>query len=112
LSTGEDTEVQPDVLVARRADLTEKDLPAAPVLAVEILSPSSRGIDRLLKRERYERAGVPSYWIVDPLEPSIVCLEPDTDGRYVQTAHATGDETIHLALPYPVTIMPTALTDD
>lgn len=31
---------QPDVLVANRADLTERDLPAAPVLAVEVLSPA------------------------------------------------------------------------
>jgi Uma2 family endonuclease len=30
-------EVRPDVLVARFDDLTEKNLPAAPVLAVEVL---------------------------------------------------------------------------
>jgi hypothetical protein len=34
-------EVQPDVLVARFDELTEKNLPAAPVLAVEVLSTSS-----------------------------------------------------------------------
>ncbi|MDN5791139.1 MAG: Uma2 family endonuclease, partial [Micrococcales bacterium] len=39
---GEDTVLQPDVLVARRRDLTDRDLPAAPVLAIEVLSPSTR----------------------------------------------------------------------
>ena len=35
-----DTVMQPDVLVARRRDLTHRDLPTAPVLAVEVLSPA------------------------------------------------------------------------
>ncbi len=108
----EDTEVQPDVLVARREDLTERDLPAPPVLAVEILSPSSRGIDRLLKRERYERAGVACYWILDPVEPSLVCLELDAEGRYVEVAGAVGAETVRLAVPYAVAITPAALVED
>jgi Uma2 family endonuclease len=37
----EDTVLIPDVLVARRTDLTDKDLPAAPALVVEVLSPST-----------------------------------------------------------------------
>jgi Uma2 family endonuclease len=36
-----ENELQPDVLVAWEADMTEKNLPTAPVLAVEVLSPSS-----------------------------------------------------------------------
>ncbi|HEY8474535.1 MAG TPA: Uma2 family endonuclease [Natronosporangium sp.] len=36
----DDTELQPDV-VGRVADLTDRDLPAAPALAVEVLSPST-----------------------------------------------------------------------
>jgi hypothetical protein len=34
------TELRPDALVARTEDLTEEMLPVAPVLAVEVLSPS------------------------------------------------------------------------
>jgi Uma2 family endonuclease len=37
----EDTELQPDVVAARVADLTDRDLPMAPALAVEVLSPST-----------------------------------------------------------------------
>jgi Uma2 family endonuclease len=35
------TELQPDVLVARKQDLTESHLPTAPLLAVEVLSAST-----------------------------------------------------------------------
>ena len=53
----DDTVLIPDVLVARREDLTHRNLPAAPVLAVEVLSPSTRRFDLQLKRDRYEEAG-------------------------------------------------------
>lgn len=35
------------------------------VLAIEILSPSSRRGDRVTKRRLHKRAGTPEYWIVD-----------------------------------------------
>ena len=38
---GDDVELQPDVLVGRFEDFTDRDLPAPPVLAVEVLSPST-----------------------------------------------------------------------
>ena len=36
-----------------------------PVLVIEVLSPSSARADRLVKRRRFQRAGIPEYWIVD-----------------------------------------------
>jgi Uma2 family endonuclease len=35
------------------------------MLVDEVLSPSTAQYDRRLKRLRYQRAGVPEYWIVD-----------------------------------------------
>jgi Uma2 family endonuclease len=57
--------------IPRRSDLTDRDLPTAPLLAVEVLSASTRRIDLMLKRSRYEAAGCPSYWVVDPGEASL-----------------------------------------
>ena len=35
------------------------------LLAVEVLSPSTARVDRQVKRLRYQRHGIPEYWIVD-----------------------------------------------
>jgi Uma2 family endonuclease len=37
-----------------------------PDLVVEVVSPTSRRYDRVLKVEWYARLGIPEYWIVDP----------------------------------------------
>ena len=86
------TVFQPDVLLARKGDLTARDLPAPPVLAVEVLSPSSRSIDRILKYSRYAEAGVEHYWIIDPDEPSITAHRLRPDGSYEEVAHVISDE--------------------
>lgn len=63
------TLVQPDLfvvpLIAGRRMREWSDLEGNLLLAVEILSPSTARADRHLKRRRYQRAGVPEYWIVD-----------------------------------------------
>jgi Uma2 family endonuclease len=58
--------LQPDLLVVSRDDRGLKAVTTPLALAVEVLSPSSRSIDLVLKRELYEQAGVQSYWVVDP----------------------------------------------
>src|SRR4051812_94641 len=59
--------LEPDVLVVRREVITAKDITGVPLLAVEILSPSSRRRDVGDKLTAYRDAGVPSYWVVDPV---------------------------------------------
>jgi Uma2 family endonuclease len=65
----EHNEVQPAALVTRFDDLTPRNLPVAPLLAVELLSPSTRLYDRNTKMAAYERMGVRSYWLVDSEPP-------------------------------------------
>ncbi|MBV9314722.1 MAG: Uma2 family endonuclease [Pseudonocardia sp.] len=103
------TEVQPDVLVARFAELTEKNLPTAPVLAVEVLSPSGQSIDLTLKRALYQRMGVSSYWIIDPKVPSLLALELGPNGKYREVAKAVGDEPFEATRPFAVRIIPNDL---
>jgi Uma2 family endonuclease len=61
--------LQPDI-VFLRADhehyWTKRGIEGPPDLVVEVISPSTARQDRLLKRERYVRFGVPEYWIIDP----------------------------------------------
>lgn len=61
-------ELQPEVLVARRCDLTDRHLPSAPVLAVEVYSPSSRLVDVNLKRAAYARLDAPFPVRVRPVD--------------------------------------------
>jgi len=111
VALGDDTVMQPDLLVARRADFTHHDLPVAPLLAVEILSPSTRRFDLTLKRSRFEAAGVASYWVVDPIELSLTAWDLE-DGHYVEVACVRGDETFSSARPFPVDIVPARLRAD
>lgn len=77
---------------------------------MEILSPSTRHIDLGLKRSRYEAAGCPSYWVIDPATPSISAWEL-TDGKYELVGEAEGDEALRLSAPYPVELVPARLLD-
>jgi Uma2 family endonuclease len=61
--------VVPDLFYVSRERshfVTSKNLQGPPDLVVEILSPGTKGRDRHLKRELYDRAGVREYWLVDP----------------------------------------------
>jgi Uma2 family endonuclease len=61
--------VQPDLVVLRprsRCVVGDKKLTGVPDLLIEILSPSNPNYDRRTKRDRYERAGVREFWLVDP----------------------------------------------
>jgi Uma2 family endonuclease len=105
----ETTELQPDVLVAREEDLTEKLLPVAPVLAVEVLSPSTALNDLNTKKAAYERLGVPSYWVVDAQEPSLMAFELDDAGSYRLVAEVKGEDALEARRPFPVRIVPAEL---
>lgn len=112
VQTAFDSEVQPDVIVTRFTDLTPKNLPVAPSLAVEVLSRSTRLVDRNLKKAHYERIGVPSYWILDPAEPgALIVFELDGEGRYQEIAHVEGDDEFVATRPFPVTVVPARLLD-
>jgi Uma2 family endonuclease len=102
------TSLQPDLLIVRDGDVEIKNITRPLMLAVEILSPSTRRKDLFLKRSKYQDAGVQSYWIVDPQAPSITALEL-VDGQYVTAGEATGDAAVTLEKPFPVTIVPATL---
>jgi Uma2 family endonuclease len=106
---GDKIELQPDVLVGRDEDFTDKDLPAPPVLAVEVLSPSTAIHDLNTKKAVYERLGTSSYWVIDPQEPALTVFELDADGHYQQVAKAAGDEVVEVERPFPVRIVPKEL---
>ena len=61
------TFVEPDLsVVCDGKKLSNRGCEGAPDLVVEIVSPSSRGMDYGTKQNLYREAGVREYWIVDP----------------------------------------------
>lgn len=101
-------ELRPDVVVSMCVDFTDANLPRAPLVAVEVLEPSSVLIDLLLKKAVYERMGAPSYWIADPRRPSLTVFELDGNG-YRLVADVLGNKPFEAMQPFPVRIVPADL---
>ena len=67
LDSDDKTMVQPDVLVlCDKEKLNIKRIIGAPDFVLEVLSPSTRSKDIIIKTEKYMSAGCREYWIVDP----------------------------------------------
>jgi Uma2 family endonuclease len=100
----------PDLAVVRSDSMGTVFQERPPALVGEVASPRTRLYDRNRKKDVYERFGIPSYWIVepDPGKPVLTALEL-RDGRYQQAAQVTGDEPLRAALPFAVTVAPSAL---
>ena len=86
--------VEPDLVFLSatrpRVPNDESSIDYAPDLVVEVISSSSRRVDRVRKMALYARSGVPEYWIADPMDRTLVVnllegkeyvpIAPDTDG--------------------------------
>lgn len=103
--------VQPDVLFIR----AERQPPpgtqvfeGAPDLIVEVVSPSSIRLDRTIKFDAYEQAGVAEYWIVDPKTRSVE-VHTLSRGEYAVFGQYTNDEVIESALLSGLQIKTSAL---
>jgi Uma2 family endonuclease len=98
---GETTVLQPDLIYVgneRREALRLRGVEGAPTLVVEILSPSTAGIDRNRKRELYARYGVPYLWLVDPEARAIESYVLRA-GAYALALRASGTQPVDL-LPF------------
>ena len=96
--------VVPDLIFVseeRRHLLQEKNIPGPPDLVAEVLSPSTRHKDRLLKRRLFEREGVREYWILDPEKNTVrvLLLGPGGYGPGVELSAAAGDVLTSSLLP-------------
>ncbi len=92
--------VQPDLLFVSAERWPEGRLPyfeGAPDLIIEVISPSSVRIDRVVKFTAYEAAGVPEYWIVNPHTHTIE-VHTLSHGEYALLGEYTNGETVQSAV--------------
>jgi Uma2 family endonuclease len=104
--------VEPDLLVVSTERLHLIDsgrFHGAPDLAIEVLSPTSRSHDLVRKLFRYARAGIPEYWVADPIDRSLMQLRLDS-GQYLPIDPAPDGMVTSLAFP-GLTIDPVAVFD-
>ena len=88
--------VVPDLIYIsseRSAGLEAKGMFAAPDLAVEILSPSTRKRDKVLKRKLYEREDIREYWLIDP-DRNTVEVHRNEGRSYVRAAELTASDVL------------------
>ncbi|MFN9483135.1 MAG: Uma2 family endonuclease [Pseudanabaena sp.] len=103
---GLDTVRIPDVVVMQRDDwqaLQEREAVidfdlSAPLLVIEVISPSTKNIDYRAKRAEYAARDIPEYWIIDPLESKVSVLI-NSDGWYDITEFFDSDRLISPTFP-------------
>ncbi|MCL2663152.1 MAG: Uma2 family endonuclease [Oscillospiraceae bacterium] len=77
----------PDIIVVcDKSKLDIRNVDGAPDLVIEILSPSTTRMDRKLKFDKYQKAGVKEYWIIDP-ERNLLEVNLLVDGKYITTIY-------------------------
>ena len=81
-----------------------------PDIAVEVLS-SNRHTDLVRKRQLYESAGVPEYWILDGDADTLTALALGDDGTYQERAVLTAADTLTTSL-FPEFSLPLAQVFD
>jgi Uma2 family endonuclease len=93
-------EFSPDVAGWRRERLPElpEDAPIAvvPDWICEVLSPTTRSYDRVVKRRFYAEIGVEYLWYVDPIDRTLT-VSRLAQGQWLELAVHTPDEKVRAA---------------
>jgi Uma2 family endonuclease len=102
ISWDEHTLVQPDVLVMIPEEASSWRMVRTLLLAVEVLSPSSRRHDRMTKRRLYQRENVETYWIVDLEERRVEVWHPGDSEPPIVTGNICVPGLLATLLGFPV----------
>ena len=79
LNADNSTYLEPDLTVlCDPAKSEDKGCVGAPDWVVEVVSPSSKRMDYLLKLFKYRTAGVREYWIINPEKRIVSCSTTET----------------------------------
>ncbi|MFN6567822.1 Uma2 family endonuclease [Dendronalium sp. ChiSLP03b] len=106
LTNGKDRSRTPDLCVVTqaqwakvKADKTRAAvLRDAPLLVVEIVSPSSKKIDYQTKEQEYKTIGIPEYWIVD-FQKSQITILLLKEGEYERREFFGTERIVSLTFP-------------
>ncbi len=89
------TVLEPDVVFVKRSRLQiigEKNLAGPPDLVVEVLSDSSRRLDREIKPKQYALHGVPEFWRIDPEGKTVEVFRLEESAYELAASLGFGDQ--------------------
>lgn len=91
--------VEPDIsIICDKSKLDDKGCLGAPDMIIEIISPSSTRNDKIKKFNKYEKAGVKEYWIVEPDQKFISVFILEKSKRYGRPEIYTENDKIALSI--------------
>lgn len=99
---------EPDLMVVSPEAVGGRAIEKAPVIVVEVLSPTGKDRDLFDKRRIYGQAGAQWYWLVEPADASLTVLRL-VEGRYEEAARVVGDSAYTTEDPFPVNVVPNQL---
>lgn len=76
---------QPDLMIVLKENydrIKPKQFEGPADICLEVVSPGSSHIDRGAKLDEYEAAGVPEYWLIDPIREEAVIYTLADDKHY------------------------------
>ncbi|MCR5324290.1 MAG: Uma2 family endonuclease [Lachnospiraceae bacterium] len=77
---------EPDItIICDPSKIDNKGCHGAPDWVIEIVSPSSRRFDYMVKLFKYEKAGVREYWIVDPDAGRVTVYDFENEDTFTYT---------------------------
>jgi Uma2 family endonuclease len=86
-------EAQWDAIADRPGSATIFQNEPAPIVVVEVLSPSTKSTDLKEKRAEYIKRGIPEYWIINPISKEITVLRLE-NGAYTEVGVFLGNDAI------------------
>ncbi len=91
--------VEPDIsIICDKSKIDDTGCNGAPDMIIEIISPSSIKIDRVIKFNLYEKAGVKEYWIVEPDQKLVSVFELQKNKRFSRPEMYTEEDSITVSL--------------
>lgn len=89
------TVLQPDIcVICDPGKIDSRGCIGAPDIVIEILSPGNNRMELLNKYSVYEEFGVKEYWIVNPVEKTLLKYTLETDGKYLPSKLLTLSEKV------------------
>jgi Uma2 family endonuclease len=107
------TYYEPDISVVRAEAMRRREGVLAPedvLLVVEVLSPSNKRVDLILKRHDYAESGIPQYWIVDDEARTLTVLRSPVGEAYQDELVIESGKAWTTEQPFTVTLDPGRFT--